>query len=134
MKEMQFSIRSLLVATFLICLSLPFGITHYQDFVNFLFPSKVPLATSKPATSFTLPLNLMKARVWGVVLRKKRNLVAVSFGLEDGVQEGQTVSLYRDKQQIDTGFIVKIKDNLSACRFQNSDDVETGDEVRVILK
>ena len=59
MAKRQFTIRSLLMATFLVAVLLPFAITHYDDAMAFLFPPPKPPPTTQPTAAEIIP-NLLR--------------------------------------------------------------------------
>ena len=106
MSKRQFTIRTLWIVTPLVRVALPFEISHYDDFANFLFPHRSPVTQNLPE---------------GVVLRigSNRKLVAISLGSGDGLKKGQAVLFTRNGVYVGAGVIILSHSNQSACRISN---------------
>lgn len=118
MSKRQFTIRTLLIATALVCAVLPFAISHYDSVANFLFPHRSPATED-----FVLD---------GIALRLGTNgkLVAISLGSDDGLRKGQAVSFTRNGAQVGTGTVTLTAENQSACRITRG-NIMQGDYVTI---
>lgn len=60
MRKRQFTIRALLIATFLVAVSLPFCISRYDDAMKFLFPPPKPGAVTQLTAAQVIPMLMQR--------------------------------------------------------------------------
>ena len=92
------------------------------------------LASSKAAKIKPI-VGHLSPQVDGVVLRTKKDLVAISGGADDGLKVGSTVDFFRGGQYLNRGKILRVRNNMSSVRIIDEDNtapVVEGDRFRFV--